>query len=78
MIKRLVFAAALMLPLAARAQTPQSLTLPTDLVVALGDYLKTKPYVEVAGLLGAMQRAVDPQLQAGQHHPAPKPTEKKD
>ncbi len=44
----------------------ENLTLSSKLVEDLGNYLGTKPFVEVSGLLNAMQQEIQKQIQPPQ------------
>ena len=46
----------------ALAGEPSTIILPSSLVVAIGDYLRTKPYSEVSNIIDAMKECVQVQI----------------
>lgn len=61
-MRRLILAASLLASLAARAEEPATLILPTPVVSAIGQYLSQRPYAEVAGMIAALQGCASVQV----------------
>ena len=56
--------------IAALADEPATLILPTPVVATIGKYLSERPYGEVAGMIQALQQCVAAQM-PGQHGECP-------
>ena len=69
-MRSFLFAATILVPVAAMAEEPATLVLPTPVVAAVGKYLSERPYGEVAGMVQALQQCVAAQM-PGQHGECP-------
>ena len=69
-MKHLILSLSILTPVAAMAEEPATLILPTPIVAAVGKYLSERPYGEVAGMIQALQQCVAVQM-PGQHGECP-------
>ena len=69
-MKHLILSLSILTPVAAMAEEPATLILPTPVVAAVGKYLSERPYAEVAGMIQALQQCVAVQV-PGQHGECP-------
>ncbi len=69
-MKRMILTAALLAPVAALAEEPATLILPTPIVSAVAQYLSQRPYAEVAQMVDALRQCVAVQV-PGQHGECP-------